>query len=65
MMQYDYLDELEDLIKTISKEMATISLDLPKCSKMTAAARRTRVASCNLSRDFKRFRKVSCLVGLK
>lgn len=65
LMQNNYITELEDLIRTIEYEMATISLELPKCLNMTAPARRARVASCKLSKDFKRFRKVSCLAGLK
>jgi hypothetical protein len=64
-MQNNYKNELESLIQTIATEMAIISLDLPKCLDMTAPARRARVASCKLSKDFKRFRKVSCLAGLK
>lgn len=65
MEQSDYQFELANSIKDMEQDMAVLSLDLPKCYSQTAAARRARVLTIKIQKDFRRFRKYSCLAGLK
>lgn len=61
----DKTQVLSEIIHDIEHEMAIISLDLPKAYRMIAPARRVRVMSLNLEKLFKRFRRISCEIGLK
>ena len=55
----------EGIIDDIRHEMAILDKELYKATTMTAPSRRARIITLNLEKLFKRFRKITCELGLK
>ena len=64
-MENEEMLVLASVIEDIQHELAILAKDLPKATCMIAPARRCRVISLNLEKLFKKFRKLSCALGLK
>jgi len=65
-MDNNDLDELfESCVADIQHELILFDKNLRKAKFVKAAARRCRLVTVNLAKLFKKFRKITCDMGLK
>jgi len=65
MNEQDLKQVLAGCIEDIEHEITVLLKELISAPKMKAPARRARKITLNLTKLFKKFRKISCEAGLK
>jgi len=64
-MYYKQRQVLAAIIDDIMHDMIVLSKELDKAPNIVTSARKARVITIGLQKNFKKFRKVSCEMGLK